>query len=86
MAATHAISPDHDSIVPLSATEEVLQRLFPDWDMELVTATDIRDVLLDALDDAKDPQNAAALRLLMAELDSGKLGELGQGWRGWRMT
>lgn len=74
MAATHAISPDHDSIVPLSATVEVRERLFPDWGMELVTATDIRDVLVNALDHAKDPQNAAAPRLLLEELDSGKLG------------
>jgi len=79
MAATHAISPDHESIVPLSATEEVRERLFPDWGMELVTATDIWDVLVDALGHAKDPQNAAALRLLMAELDSGKLRKWGRG-------
>ena len=58
----------------LSATEEVRERLFPDWDMELVTATDIRDVLVDALDHAKDPQNSATPRLLLEELDSGKLG------------
>ena len=77
MAATHVISPDHDSIVPLSTTQEVRERLFPDWGMELVTATDIRDVMADALDHARDPQNAAALRLLLEELDSGKLGELG---------
>lgn len=69
--------PRHDSIVQLSATEEVRERLFPEWDMELVTAPDIRDVLVDALDHARDPQNAAALRLLLEELDSGKLGELG---------
>jgi N-acetyl-alpha-D-glucosaminyl L-malate synthase BshA len=69
--------PRHDSIVQLSATEEVRERLFPEWDMELVTAPDIRDVLVDALDHTKDPQNAAALRLLLEELDSGKLGELG---------
>jgi len=36
-------------------------------------------VLADALDHDRDPQNAAALRLLMAELDSGKLGEWGRG-------
>lgn len=68
--------PRHDSIVQLSATEEVRERLFPDWDMELVTAPDIRDVLVDALDHAKDPKNADALRLLLEELDSGRLGEI----------
>ena len=73
------MDPRHESVVTLSASEEVRERLFPDWDMELVTAPDIRDVLVDALDHAKDPQNAAALRVLLEELDSGKLGELGQG-------
>jgi len=57
--------------VPLSATAEVRERLFPDWDMELVSAIDIRDVLVDALDHAKDPQNADALRLLLASLIRG---------------
>ena len=67
--------PRHGSVVQLSAAEEVRERLFPDWDMELVSAPDIRDVLLDALDHAKDPQNAAALHQLMVQLDSGKLAE-----------
>jgi hypothetical protein len=68
----------HENIVPLSATEEVRERLFPDWDMELVTATDIRDVLLDALSEAKDEKNAKALGLLLEQLDSGQLSGLGK--------
>ena len=72
------IDPRHESVVTLSETEEVRERLFPDWDMELVTATDIRDVLVDALDHAKDKKNATALRLLLEELDSGKLSEWGK--------
>ncbi len=70
--------PRHESIVLLSSTEEVRERLFPDWDMELVTDTDIRDVLMDALNEAKDEQNAAALRLLLEQLDSGQLSSLGK--------
>ena len=70
--------PRHESIVTLSATEEVRERLFPDWDMELVTDTDIRDVLLDALNEAKDANNTAALRLLLEQLDSGQLSALGK--------
>ena len=46
--------PRHEDVVTLSAVEEVRERLFPDWDMELVTSADIRDVLLDALAEAKD--------------------------------
>ncbi len=68
----------HGSIVLLSSTEEVRERLFPDWDMELVTADDIRDVLEDAMEHAKDPQNAAALHLLLEEIDSAQLGGLSQ--------
>jgi hypothetical protein len=68
--------PRHDSIVLLNELEEVRERLFPDWDMELVTAADIRDVLIDARNDAEDAQNAAALTLLIAQLDSGQLADL----------
>ena len=68
--------PRHDSIVLLNELEEVRERLFPDWDMELVTATDIRDVLVDARNDAEDAQNAAALTLLIEQLDSGQLVDL----------
>ena len=67
----------HDNIVIFSENEEARERLFPDWDMELVTTDDIRDVLVDALDSAEDPHNADALNLLLTELDSGRLSGLG---------
>lgn len=70
--------PRHQDVVSLSAVEEVRERLFPDWDMELVTGADIRDVLVDALDHAQDANNAKALRLLLTQLDTGQLGDLGQ--------
>ena len=70
--------PRHADVVPLSAVEEVRERLFPDWDMELVTGDDIRDVLVDALDHAKDANNIKALQLLLTQLDAGQLGGLGQ--------
>ncbi len=78
LMATLQTDARHASIVSLSTTEEVRERLFPDWDMERVTAPDIRDVLVDALGHAKDEKNAAALRLLLQELDSGPLGGLGR--------
>ncbi len=71
------IDPRHENVVPLSETEELRERLFPNWDMELVTTDDIRDVLQDALDTAKDAKNAEVLRDLLAQLDSGQLGGLG---------
>ena len=77
LMATLKTDPRHESIVMLSATEEVRERLFPDWDMELVTGADIREVLQDALAETKDEHNAAALRLLLTQLDSGQLSEVG---------
>ena len=70
--------PRHEDVVTLSAVEEVRERLFPDWDMELVTSADIRDVLLDALAEAKDQKHNAALALLLSQLDEGQLGGIGQ--------
>ena len=67
----------HESVVVLSETEEVRERLFPNWDMELVTTDDIRDVLEDALDTATDTKNADVLRELLAQLDSGSLRDMG---------
>ena len=77
LMATLKTDPRHESVVSLSTTEEVRERLFPDWDMELVTATDIRDVLLDALNDASDAKHAEALGMLLEQLDSGQLSGLG---------
>jgi hypothetical protein len=67
----------HDNIVELSAVEEVRERLFPEWDMELVTAEHIREVLEDAMDNAADVRNAQALAGLLSELDKGRLEPLG---------
>lgn len=60
--------PRHETVVTLSTSEEVRERIFPNWDMELVTTEDIREVLLDALETAEDEQNAAALGLLLGRL------------------
>lgn len=66
----------HDGIVLLNEVEEARERLFPDWDMELVSGDHIREVLQDALDSATDTQNAQALSALLAELDAGRLRDL----------
>jgi len=68
--------PRHESVVLLSESEEVRERLFPDWDMERVAPDSIRDVLEDALDNAEDLKNAEVLRLLLDHLDSGELRQL----------
>jgi len=67
----------HEHVVTLSESDEVRERLFPDWDMELVSASEIRDVLIEALADAKDEKNTASLSLILAHLDAGGIAELG---------
>jgi hypothetical protein len=66
----------HHSIVQLSDSEDVRERLFPDWDMELVGSDDIRNVLEDALSTAEDPHNIRTLQKLLEELDDGELTNL----------
>jgi len=58
----------HETVVVLSTSEEVRERIFPNWDMELVDTNDIRDVLTDALDTATDKKSIAALTLLLTHL------------------
>jgi len=69
--------PRHESIVLLSENEEIRERLFPEWSMELVEAPQIRDVLEDALDTAEDEANAEALQRMLQQLDGGALKALG---------
>jgi hypothetical protein len=70
--------PRHQSIIYLSSGEEVRERLFPDWAMELVSADNVREVLLDAKNNANDHSNQDALDQLLAELDTGRLSDLSQ--------
>ena len=69
--------PRHEAVVLLSETEEVRDRLFPSWDMELVEAGHIREVLQDAVTEANQPQQAGALKDMLAQLDSGSISVLG---------
>ena len=68
--------PRHDEVVMLSQSEEVRERLFPDWSMELVTPDQIREVLLDALANTEDEKNTESLNLLLQKIDSNGLGRL----------
>jgi hypothetical protein len=71
------MDPRHRDMVMLEESEEIRERLFPDWSMELVSANDIRAVLQDAHDNARDASHAATLAQLLVELDSGHLTSLG---------
>lgn len=55
------MDPRHSSVVLLNEENEVRNRLFPDWDMELVEAEDIRDVLMDFKEQATDKKQKQVL-------------------------
>jgi hypothetical protein len=78
LMATLRADQRHSNILCLSETEELRERLFPDWGMELVSADDVREVLHDAMDNTENAQHRAALGELVAQLDSGGLPALGQ--------
>ena len=59
--------PRHQTVVVLSTSEEVRERVFPTWDMELVGTQDIQEVLKDALETAEDKKSVDALELLLAQ-------------------
>jgi hypothetical protein len=59
--------------VILSESEEVRERLFAGWDMELVSADDIREVLLDAIGETQDPKSLVALRSIIEEIAASEL-------------
>lgn len=66
----------HGQIIVLSEIEESSERLFPEWDMELVEAQDIRVVLVDALEEDHRPHDIEASRAMLAEIDA-RLGARG---------
>jgi Sensors of blue-light using FAD len=68
--------PRHENIVELSAEEDIGERLFPTWDMELVTSEHIREVLQDAHGSTREPKKLQALERLLAHLNSEPLAGL----------
>ncbi len=69
----------HYDIVTLDQSVEKRERLYPNWEMELVEVDDIRAVLEEALDSAEDENNIAALTRILAHLASGPLPSVGRG-------
>jgi hypothetical protein len=60
----------HEMMVTLSTDEEIRERVFPTWDMELVDAEDIQEVLQDALQTTQDERSIVALQLLLDNLQA----------------
>ncbi|MFO1039479.1 MAG: BLUF domain-containing protein [Geminicoccaceae bacterium] len=77
IASLHG-DPRHYDIVSLDQGEENRERLYPNWQMERVGADDIRDVLEDALESAKDEHNVAALKRILDHLATRSLDTLGR--------
>jgi Sensors of blue-light using FAD len=66
----------HENVVELSEEEDIGERLFPTWDMELVSSEHIREVLQDALGSSKDTKKKQALERLLSHLDSAPMSGL----------
>jgi hypothetical protein len=60
--------PRHLNVVVLSEEDEIRDRLFPDWDMELVEAAEIGDVLKNALKEASDEKQKQMLSMFLTKL------------------
>ena len=67
--------PRHSNVVLLTKEDEFRERLFPNWDMELVKAEDISTVLEDAMHEALDPKKKSALFNMLQELKNSPLGK-----------
>lgn len=65
----------HSDVVLLTKEDEFRERLFPNWDMELVAAEDISAVLEDAMHEASDPKQKSTLFNMLQELNKGPLGK-----------
>jgi hypothetical protein len=67
--------PRHSNVVLLTKEDEFRERLFPNWDMELVAAEDISAVLEDAMLEASDPKQKNTLSQMLQELNKSSLGK-----------
>ena len=65
----------HSNVVLLTKEDEFRERLFPNWDMELVAAEDISAVLEDAMHEASDPKQKNTLSNMLLELNKSPLGK-----------
>ena len=68
--------PRHTDVVLLQEENEIRDRIFPDWGMELVEASHIRDVLMDAMQESTDKKQKKILTEMLKELDTGSLKKL----------
>jgi hypothetical protein len=67
--------PRHSDVVLLTKEDEFRERLFPNWDMELVAAEDISAVLEDAMHETSDPKQKNTFFNMLQELHKSQLGK-----------
>jgi hypothetical protein len=72
---TISADPRHFNVVLLTKEHEFRERIFPNWDMELVKAEDISTVLEDAIYEAFDPKKKSVLVNMLQELNKSPLGK-----------
>ena len=65
----------HSDVVLLTKEDEFRERLFPNWDMELVAAEYISAVLEDAMHEVSDPEQKNTLSNMLQELNKSPLGK-----------
>ncbi len=63
----------HSDVVLITKEDEFRERLFPNWDMELVAAEDISAVLEDAINESSDPKQKNTLTQMLQDLNKGPL-------------
>lgn len=71
---TISSDPRHRNVVLLTQENEFRERIFPNWDMELVKAQDIGTVLEDAMHEASDQKKKSVLFNMLQELNKSPLG------------
>ena len=71
---TISSDPRHRNVVLLTQENEFRERIFPNWDMELVKAQDIGTVLEDAMHEASDQKKKSVLFNMLQELHKSPLG------------
>jgi hypothetical protein len=63
----------HSDVVLITKEDEFRERLFPNWDMELVAAEDISAVLEDAINESSDSKQKNTLIQMLQDLNKGPL-------------
>lgn len=65
--------PRHSNVVVLAQEDEICERVFPSWDMELVDAADIQVVLEDAITQSSHPKHKTALSKMLQEVSGSSI-------------